>query len=62
MKEPYSSCQMLEVWALFSLGEAAQWSQLTLCAGGAAGQVALAGGQVAAGTGGSNLPTQQQGL
>lgn len=53
---------MLELWALFPLGEAAQWSQLTLCAGGVGGRVALAGGQVAAGTGGFCLPTQQQGL
>lgn len=37
-----------------SLGEAAQWSQLTVCAGGVGGKVALAVGQVAAGAGGSS--------
>ena len=35
-----------------SLGEAAQWTQLAICAGGADERVALAGGQAAAGAGG----------
>lgn len=59
-KEPSSTCQLLEGLALqvclvatFPLGEAAQWSQVALCAGGVGGRVALAKGRV-------TLPARRQ--